>query len=141
MVSCLVFAGNNFCRLSWKKRNYCSLLDFRHIAAVKNLQHFFFQPLFYFAALAGGKIFFRDAEKIIIQIELFEDHFGMENIFLIDIHIDSLVFFPCAAGNIILDRIDFVIYKIFFAADISCKTSYTVINGNYIRFKAMDEVV
>ena len=105
------------------------------------LDHFAAQAVGDIQTLFGGQFVYVLFEEIVLQVDLFDKEFGVKNIGLIHIDVDSVV--ACQGGivDIILDGSDIVVDKEFFAENIAGEASDAVIYGDYIRIEAGDKVI
>jgi hypothetical protein len=53
-----------------------------------------------------------------VQIKFFEQHFGVKGVILIDVDVDHLIFIPDFLRDKVLNGINLMVDKIFFAVDI-----------------------
>ena len=64
-----------------------------------------------------------------LKVELLEQHFGMEDIFLINVDVDHVIQRLHIVRHKVLNRIDFMIDKMLHPIDIASKTAHAIING------------
>ena len=95
----------------------------------------------YLLLLARRQVVLGDVEQIIIQIEIVEDHLGMEDVFLVDVDIDHIVTVARRRGDVILDGIDAVIDEQLLAVHIARKAADAVIEGDDVRIETVQEVI
>ena len=87
------------------------------------------------------QLFFAKPEQIVIKVEIFELTLGMENIFLIHVHVYHLVMFLYQLRDIILNWSDIVIYKQFMSCNITRKTTHTVIDSHNVGIETVDQII
>lgn len=75
----------------------------------KDLQLFSLQAFFDRLSYLGIQLIGILAEHVVIQIELFQHHLGVEEVFLIHVHIDHLIRILGIFGQIVLNRINVMI--------------------------------
>ena len=76
-----------------------------------------------------------------LKVELLEQHFGMEDIFLINVDVDHVIQRLHIVGHKVLNRIDFMIDKMLHPIDIAGKAAHAVVNGHNVRFQLVDQIV
>ena len=76
-----------------------------------------------------------------LKVELLEQHFGMEDIFLINVDVDHVIQRLHIVGHKVLNRIDFMIDKMLHPIDIAGKAAHTVVNGHNVRFQLVNQIV
>ena len=77
-------------------------------------------------------------EQIVFQFELFQQHFGVEDIFLIHIHIHHVVHRFHIIRHEILNRVNLVIDEVFHPVHIAGKPTHAIIDGDNIGFQLMN---
>src|SRR5690606_28222853 len=80
-------------------------------------------------------------EHIVIQIEILQQHFGMENVFLVNVNVDHLVQIQGFIQEEVLDGIDLVIDVQLATFHIAGKTTYPVIHRHDIGIELVNQVV
>jgi hypothetical protein len=80
-------------------------------------------------------------EHVVLQIELFQQHFGVEDIFLVDVDVYHVIQRFDVLGHKVLNGIDFMVNKVLHAIDITGKTADAIINSDNVRFQLMDEII
>ncbi|MNE25198.1 hypothetical protein D3C80_1185200 [compost metagenome] len=80
-------------------------------------------------------------EHVVLKVELLKQHLGVEDIFLIHVHIHHVVQPLHVLRHKVLDRVDFMINKILHAVDITGKTAHAIINRHDIGFKLVDKII
>ena len=91
--------------------------------------------------LARRQVILGNIEEIIIQVEVVQDHLGMEDIFLIDIDVNHIIAVTRSRGDVILDGIDAVVDEQLFAIHIARKAADAVIEGDDVRVKTVQEII
>lgn len=102
------------------------------IPSIEDLGHLLGQFLLDLPHLSTGKILLANLEEIVIQFKILNEHFGVEDILLIDIHIDHLVALLGFLGNKVLDGVDLMVDKDLSSLHISCEAPHPIINGHDI---------
>ena len=113
----------------------------RHIAPGEYFHDLALKLLAAFTPFSVAQGFPAYVKQIIIQGRIPEPHFGMENVFLVYVHVDHLVTLADITGEEVLNGIYFMINKMLSAAHIPGKAPHPVIKNHNIGFKAVNEVI
>ena len=77
--------------------------------------------------------------NVSVSKHLFDEHFGVEDIGLVDVDVYRIVFFQGLLVNVILDRCNLVVNKQFLPVYLPGKTAHAVIHGDDVRIEAPDQ--
>ena len=91
--------------------------------------------------LALGEILGLDAEEIVVEPKVLDDHLGVEEVLLVDVHIDHLIAVLGVARQIVLDRADVVVDEVLAPADIAREAAHPVVHDDHVGLKGMDQIV
>ena len=117
------------------------VLHFRNIAAVEDFIHLFLETLLDLLLVAGREIFFCRPKKVIVEIEFFQNHFRVKDVFLIDIDIDHLVHLANVVGDKILDRVDLVVNEVLFSVDVACEATHAVVAHDDVWTERVQKII
>lgn len=67
-----------------------------------------------------------------IEVEIFEHHLGVEDVFLIDVHIDHVIRLLHAVGHEVLNGGDVVVDEVLHALGVACEAAHAVVDGDDI---------
>ena len=76
-----------------------------------------------------------------LKVELFKQHLGMEDIFLIDVHIHHVIQRLHIVRHKVLNRINLMVDKVLHTVNVAGKTAHAIINGYDIGLKLVDQVI
>ncbi|MNE57218.1 hypothetical protein D3C80_1521700 [compost metagenome] len=76
-----------------------------------------------------------------LQIEILQQHLGVEDVLLIHIDIHHVVQRLHILRHKVLDRIDLMIDVMLHAGYIAGETAYAIVHGDDIGFQLMDQIV
>lgn len=80
-------------------------------------------------------------EHVVLKVELFKQHLGMEDIFLIDVHIHHVIQRLHIVRHKVLNRINLMVDKVLHTVNVAGKTAHAIINGYDIGLKLVDQVI
>src|SRR5690606_36015104 len=113
----------------------------RHIAGVEDFQHFFAQLGFHSGAFSVVHGFYALTEQVVIQLKILQQHFGVEGIFLIHVHVNHLIGVTGIVTQVVLNGIDFVVDVMLHTIHVTGKTAHPVIHRDDVRIKAVNQVI
>src|SRR5664279_858607 len=111
------------------------------VHSAEDLDHFAAQAVCNRQSLLRRQLTYILVEKVILQFKLFDEHFGMENVGLVHIDVNRVIFLKRLVIYIILNRCHIVVDEQFFTVHITRKAAHTIIDGHNIGIKTTDKVV
>ncbi|MNQ84965.1 hypothetical protein D3C85_1001110 [compost metagenome] len=100
-----------------------------------------FHPLGHLGALLRGQVAGGVAEQVVIQFEVLQQHLGVEQVFLVHVHVGHLVRVASVIGEVVLDRVDLVVDEVLFAFNVTGEAAHTVIHGHDVRIELVNQEV
>ena len=80
-------------------------------------------------------------EEVMLEVECFEAHFGVEDVFLIEVDVHHFVLVGDVAAHEVLDGVDGVVDVEFVAINVAGEAAHTVVECDDVGFELVDEVV
>ncbi len=80
-------------------------------------------------------------EQVVVQVEVLQVHLRVEDVLLIDIHVEHLVARLDVLGQEILDRIDLVVDVVLLALHVAGEAAHAVVHDDDVGLEAFDQVV
>src|SRR5690606_14183388 len=105
----------------------CRPTSLFHVPGIEDFQHLPAQPVFDGLGFGRVKVTRVYAEHVVVQVEVFQHHLGVEHVLLVNVHVDHLIRILGVFGQVILDRVDIVIDVVLGAIDIAGEAAHTVV--------------
>ena len=123
------------------KKEYKSVFNGGHIPAIENFIHFLFQQAADSLHFFGRQILFRHIEKVIVQFEIMKKHFGMENIFLVYVHVNHVIGMTQIRRHVVLDGIDPMVNEDFLSLHVPGKAPDPIVRNDNVCFKGTEQEI
>lgn len=113
----------------------------KYILSAENFYHLTAERIVYFKSALRCKLVGIGIEEIVLEEYLLYHHFGMEDVRLVDVNVNCVIFFERFPCDIVLNGGYFVVDEELFALLVTGKASYLIVYRYNIGVEASDKVV
>ncbi|CDN43531.1 hypothetical protein BN871_DC_00150 [Paenibacillus sp. P22] len=111
-----------------------------HVLAVENLVHLALELLGYLLLLFLAQLVLRITEQVVVEIELLQLALRVEDVLLIDVHVDHVEQVLRLVRNVILDGADIVVDEQLMSGNVAGEAPHPVVQRHDVGIEGGDEI-
>ena len=111
------------------------------VLRIENLGHFSLQAVLHFLSIPPVELLGRGPEKVVVQLEVLENHLRVKEVLLGDIDVDLIVPLLDIFSDELLDGMDIVVNEELLPLNVPSEAAHPVVQEDDFRVEGLDQVV